>query len=107
MVSSMAKAANFYSVVLTHEAQMIKLSNDLLVLRLSFFTLTGSSKISVRIKWGLTSNDTVFNIYLLVLIPAGHASSSDVTYGTYYIHTPVSKAASTIRKVLDCCPSPD
>ena len=46
----MAKAANFYSVVLTHEAQIIKLINDLLVLRLSF-TLTGGSKIGIIIKW--------------------------------------------------------
>ena len=50
-IKVMAKAANIYSVVLAYEAQTIKLSNYLLVLRLSFFTLTCSSKVSMIIKW--------------------------------------------------------
>jgi len=47
----MAKAANFNSVVATHKAQVIKLSNNLLVFWLLLLMFSCSRKINMRIKW--------------------------------------------------------
>jgi len=56
----MAKATDLDGVILTHEAQAIKLRNNLQVFWLPLFMFTCSRRVSVIIKWA-TKSETAFN----------------------------------------------